>query len=65
MKDDFILFDNNYVVTFQEFDSYEQDFYIRMSEHEKDVITRFLKSVDLEKYIKINLSDKLYKKLGE
>jgi len=55
----------NYIVSFQEFEVREEDYYIRMSEQEKCVIERFLKSTDLDKYIKINSSNELYRRLGE
>lgn len=55
----------NYIVSIQEFETREADYYIRMSEQEKNVIERFLISTDLEKFIKINASEKLFRRLGE
>lgn len=55
----------NYIVSIQEFETREDDYYIRMSEQEKNVIERFLISTDLEKFIKINASEKLFRRLGE
>ena len=55
----------NYIVSIQEYETREEAYYIRMSEYEKGVIERFLKSIDLEKYIKINASEKIFRRLGE
>ena len=58
--------EDNYIVEISDFEVYREDpYFISMTREEKETIDKFLKAINIHKYIKISLMEKEFLRLGD